>query len=66
MQKAISYLQGELKTYNDWSSGQVYGVSSYKVCTECGGLDEVNAVWGFYGLEYAIQEAKSWLEYEAS
>jgi len=57
--RATEYLRGEVKTYDDYLRGNVYG---YQVCDE----DEViDSVWGFYpeGEEYpsygyCLKEAK--------
>jgi hypothetical protein len=48
-------LDGEIKQYNQYLTGDVYG---YKVTNIRTG-DEVDSVWGFYGIEQAKEEAES-------
>ena len=58
--KAVKYLEGEVKTYDDYLTGNVYG---YQVCDE---NDEVvESCWGYYpdhddtsGYAYCLSEAK--------
>lgn len=54
--KALECLQGEVETYNQYLTGDVWG---YEI------IDEGNCVescWGFFGEKYAEEEAKDALE----
>lgn len=53
--RARQIVEGELKTYNQYLAGEVYG---YKI----DGTHE-HSVWGFYGMEDAIEEAKKAVDY---
>lgn len=53
-EQAIECLTGEVKTYDEFLTGQVYG---FIVEDEDG--EEIDSCWGFYGLEYCKEEAKS-------
>ena len=57
-QKIHEVIQGEVNTYNQYLSGDVYG---YKVIDKDG--EEIDSCWGYYGMEYAIEEAKSIVDY---
>lgn len=59
MEKARKCLLGEIETYNDYLTGQVYG---FIVKDE--NDKEIDSCWGFYGLDYCIQEAKNSVEWE--
>lgn len=48
------YLRGEVKTYDQYLTGEVYG---YIVEDE--DANEIESCWGFYGEEYCEEEAKS-------
>ncbi len=52
--RTIKYLQQEVETYDQYLTGQVYGY----VIEDSDG-DDVDSCWGFFGLDYAISEAKS-------
>lgn len=52
------YARGALETYTQWCNGDVWG---YKVFDDDD--EEVDSCWGFFGYEYAEQEAKSAMEY---
>lgn len=58
-EKLAKLLQGEVETYNQYLTGDVYG---FKV-TKNG--NEFDACWGFFGDEDAIAEAKSQIDYYA-
>ena len=49
--KATKYLKGEVETYDQYLTGDVYG---YVV----EGPDSNDSCWGFFGKKYAIEEAK--------
>lgn len=50
-EKALKMLQGEVKAYDQFLQGDVYG---YVLEDNKG---KVDSCWGFYGLEYAIESA---------
>jgi hypothetical protein len=47
-------LQGEIETYNQWLTGDVYG---YTITNEAG--EFLDSCWGFFGLDYCKEEALS-------
>jgi hypothetical protein len=53
-ERAEKYLEGEVETYDQYLTGDVYG---YIVEHEESGEEE--SCWGFFGTEYCIEEAKS-------
>jgi len=61
MNRVAQYLTGEIKTYDEYLSGAVYG---YQV--ESDGLDE--SCWGFYGNDYEksglLDEARAAIDYD--
>lgn len=52
--KLVEYLQDEVKAYDDYLTGQVYG---YVLTDENG--DDVDSLWGIYDVEYARTEARN-------
>lgn len=52
LERAELVLRGEVETYDQFLTGQVYG---YEVKGPDGEL--ADSCWGFYGLEYTIEEA---------
>jgi hypothetical protein len=58
LERAEQYLIGEVKTYDQYLRGDVYG---YVVEDRDG--NDLDSCWGFYGLDYCIEEAKSVAEY---
>jgi len=58
-QKIYDVIQGEVNTYNQYLSGDVYG---YNITNRMG--EEIDSCWGYYGMEYATEEAKSIVDYE--
>lgn len=61
-ERANEYLEGEMKTYDQYLRGDVYGyrltkkVTMYDICPHCGEVlkayedeEEVDSCWGFYG-----------------
>ena len=62
IEKALQVLLGEIDTYNQFLQGDVYG---YEISDPNDNDLELDAVWGFYGLDYAKQEANKAAEYEA-
>lgn len=64
--KIEQYLIGEVKTYDQYLTGDVYGYRISKV-TPCDlgheHEEELDSCWGFYGEEECIDEAKSMVKY---
>lgn len=58
---ALRVLAGEVKTFDQYLTGDVYG---YTITDKDG--DVVDSCWGYYGIEYAEQEALSALNYWAT
>jgi hypothetical protein len=54
LQMAEKYLRGEVETYNQYLTNEVYG---YEIEGENG--DEVDSCWGFFGFDIVMDEAKS-------
>ena len=52
--KLIEYLQDEVKAYDDYLTGQVYG---YVLTNDNG--DTIDSLWGIYDVEYARTEARN-------
>ena len=60
-------IEGEIKEYNQYLSGDVYGYKMYEKtkcdCKKCvTHLDEVDSCWGFYGRESIDDEVESLLK----
>lgn len=59
-EKATRALQAEVMTYTEYLKGYVYGYDLLEVCDHCGNDNEsVGSCWGFYGLDYCIEEARA-------
>lgn len=58
--QAQKNMEGEVETYDQYLSGQVYG---YIVEDEDG--EHLDSCWGFYGYEYCLEEAKSVADHHA-
>jgi hypothetical protein len=58
-EKARNVLKREIETYDQYLTGDVWG---YKVTDPKG--EELDSVWGYYGQESAIDEAKSVVNYD--
>ncbi len=56
--RCMRIAKSEIETYNQYFRGDVYG---YKIEDENG--DELDSCWGYYGIEDAITEAKSVVDY---
>lgn len=55
--KVYEYLKGEVETYDQYISGQVYGyVIKDSEGEDLEGMDD--SCWGFYGEKYCIEQAK--------
>lgn len=57
-EKVYSYLRDEVKTYDHYLTGEVYG---YEVLDDDG--EHLDSCWGYYSEEEAEAEAKNMLEY---
>ena len=57
--KAEACIRSEVETYDQYLRGDVYG---YVIEDEDG--DTLDSCWGFYGLEYAIEQGQEALQYE--
>ena len=60
MEQAQGCMKGEVETYDDYLTGNIYG---YKVFSDADGENEIDSCWGFYG-DYkapggALAEARS-------
>jgi hypothetical protein len=53
--KVYAILESEVKTYDMYLTGEVYG---YEV-EDPDGEEDGDSCWGFYGLDYCMEEAKS-------
>lgn len=57
VEKAESLIRSEVETYDTYLRGEIYG---YVIEDEDG--DHVDSCWGFYGLDYAIEEGSDALQ----
>lgn len=53
-EKILDYLRGEVETYDQYLTGDVFG---FEILNSEGELED--SCWGFFGEEYAIAEAKA-------
>ena len=53
LEKIEGYLKGEVETYDQYLTGDVYG---YRI-TDTTNDEEVDSCWGYYGSEYCMKEA---------
>ncbi len=51
-EQLAKYIEGEVETFNQYVSGDVYGFITKK------GDEEIDSCWGFYGEDYCIEQAK--------
>jgi hypothetical protein len=66
IEKVTNILEDEVKTYDQYLTGDVYGyrISQIDVCDKgCEHKDEIDSCWGFYGEESAQEEGERTLEY---
>ncbi len=66
IEKVTRVLQGEVETYDQYLTGDVYGyrVSKVEVCNKgCEHKEEVDSCWGYYGMESVEEEGNRVLEY---
>ena len=66
IEKVTNILEGEVKTYDQYLSGEIYGYKIYKV-TECElgheHKEELDSCWGFYGEEECMTEGEGIVDY---
>jgi len=66
IEKVTNILEGEVKTYDQYLTGDVYGYRVSKV-TECElgheHKEEVDSCWGYYGVEECMTEGESVVNY---
>jgi hypothetical protein len=66
IEKVTKVLEGEVETYDQYLTGDVYGYRISKV-TECDfgheHKEEVDSCWGFYGEEECMTEAEGIVDY---
>jgi hypothetical protein len=58
-QKLEEYLRGEVKTYDQYLTGDVYGFRITDTTTD----EEVDSCWGYYGEKFCMEEAVGEVEY---
>jgi hypothetical protein len=66
VEKVTKVLEGEVETYDQYLTGDVYGyrVSKIEVCDKGHEHDEeLDSCWGYYGMESVEEEGKRVLEY---
>jgi hypothetical protein len=64
--KVTKVLQGEVKTYDQYLTGDVYGyrISKVEVCDKgCEHKEEVDSCWGYYGMESVEEDGNIVLGY---
>lgn len=54
-EKIREYLRNEVKGYDQYLTGDIYGYRITDIETE----EEVDSCWGYYGVEYCMSEAES-------
>jgi hypothetical protein len=59
--RVTEYLKGEVKTYDQYLTGDVYGYRVFKV--ENGEEEELDSCWGFYGEEECMSEGVGIMDY---
>ena len=59
--RVTEYLKGEVKTYDQYIRGDVYGYRVFKV--ENGEEEELDSCWGFYGEEECMSEGVGIMDY---
>ena len=55
-------MKQEVETYDQYLRGDVYG---YQIIEPYADDNNLDGCWGFYGLDYCIQEAKHMADYWA-
>ena len=64
--RVTEYLKGEVETYDQYLTGDVYGYRVFKVETcdkGCEHEEELDSCWGFYGEDECMEEGVSIMEY---
>ena len=67
--RVSGYLKGEVETYDQYLTGDVYGYRVFKVETcelGCDHEEELDSCWGFYGEEDCMTEGVSMMDYHIS
>lgn len=68
MAKVDKSLQSEIDVYNQYLDGDIWGfvIEKLKTCDCCHQADNehIDSCWGYYGIDYAIENAEDALEYE--
>jgi hypothetical protein len=65
-ERVTEYLKGEVKTYDQYLQGDIYGYKISKVSTCDQGhehKEELDSCWGFYGEDYCMEEAEGIVQY---
>jgi hypothetical protein len=65
-EKVINILKGEVETYDQYLTGDVYGYEICEVITCSEGHEhenELDSCWGFYGSDYCMEEAEGIVKY---
>lgn len=68
-ERVKGYLEGEVETYDQYLTGDIYGYKVFKVetCdTGCEHEEELDSCWGYYGEEDCISEGESIVKYHMS
>jgi hypothetical protein len=66
LEKVTNVLKGEVETYDQYLTGDVYGyrVSKVEMCDKgCEHEEELNSCWGFYGMDSVEEEGGRVLDY---
>lgn len=72
LQRARDLLEGEVSTYDQYLTGDVWGYQLYKITDPDFDPDsddpedfgeELDSCWGFYGLDYCKQEVRSLIDW---
>ena len=66
LEKVTNMLKGEVETYDQFLTGDVYGyrVSKVEVCDKgCEHEEELDSCWGYYGMESVEEAGKEMLDY---
>jgi hypothetical protein len=66
--RAESYLKGEVETYDQYLTGDVWGYRIFETASEEDDEEgeELDSCWDFFGMDYCREEARSNAEYYAS
>lgn len=65
-EKAEAILKGEVKTYDQYLRGDIYGykISKVSICDQGNEHEEeIDSVWGFYGQDECMEEAEGIVQY---